>query len=189
MSTSPFTILVDVNEKRPWRFGSIPGPKGQGTITVPWEWYNLGHGYGDYTIKGATSKTCRWRLSVERKSPSDLYGTVLSRRRQFVTELENLNKMEYAAVVVEANLMTILNYNPPYWDSQGLPKEARMNKQRQVLGSIQAWQLRYPNIRWWFLPRKYCPIWVYRLLNRFWMDKMQVPTVSRIQAVRRFPGL
>ena len=160
-------------EKRPWEFQDIPGYKGQGTIIVPREWHSLGNGYGDYTIKGAVSDTCRWRLSIERKSASDLYSTLLARRRQFEVELENLNKMEYAAVVVEANLGTILNYCPKYWEEQEISIESQLNKQRQVAASIQAWQLRYPTIRWWFLARKYCSIWVYRLLHRFWKEEMQ----------------
>ena len=183
MTTSSFTILIDTLEKRPWKFQNIPGYKGQGTIKVPREWHSLGHGYGDYTIKGADSETCRWRLVVERKSPSDLFSTILSRRRRFLIELGNLNVMEYAAVVVEANLSTIMGYFPTYWKKQGLSVESQMDKQRQVLGSIQAWQLRYPNVRWWFLPRKYADTWVYRIFHRFWEDKMKDSRKSKVRGI------
>jgi ERCC4-type nuclease len=170
MSTSPFTILIDTKEKNPWTFEHVPGGCGEGTIVVPREWQALGDGYGDYTIKGTESQTCRWRLVVERKSLSDLFGTILSRRRRFEIELENLNQMEYAAVIVEANLSTVLNYRPKYWEEMKFSMDRQMKKHRQVIGSIQAWQLRYPIIRWWFLPRKYAETWAYRLFARWWKD-------------------
>lgn len=173
MIVSPFTILIDTREVQPWKFQNVPGKKGEGTIVVPRKWQSLGNGYGDYTIKGAESQDCRWRMAIERKSLRDLYNTVLTRRRQFVTELENLNRMEYSAVVVEANLSTVLHYIMPHWKEQKLPLESQFSRRSSVVGSIQAWQLRYPTIRWWFLPRKFADIWAYRLLNRFWEDKMK----------------
>lgn len=172
MTTSPFTILVDTKEQKPWTFTKIPGYKGQGILTVPCEWCSLGNSYGDYTIKGSESVTTKWRVSIERKSPSDLFSTILTRREQFLTEIEKLSVMEYAAVVVEANLSTMMSYFPPYWKKQGIPKSTQLNRQRSILASIQAWQLRYPTVRWWFLPRKYAQVWVYRLLDRFWRDCM-----------------
>lgn len=189
MATSPFTILVDTREQRPWTFSKIPGYKGQGTLTVPCEWRSLGNGYGDYTILGAehSCPVTKWRISIERKSPGDLFSTILTRRQQFLTELVNLSNMEYAAVVVEANLSTVMSYFPPYWKKQNIPKDSQLNKQRQVLASIQAWQLRYPTVRWWFLPRKYAQVWVYRLLDRFYRECMGGKLIesSSISGVRR----
>ena len=177
---SPFIILIDTKEKKPWLFENVPGHKGEGIIQVDWEWQSLGDGYGDYTIKGATNPITKWRLSIERKSIDDLFSTILSRRRRFEVELENLDSMEYAAVVVEASLHKVLSYRPKYWNEKQLPLDNQMSKHRQVIGSIQAWQLRYPNIRWWFLPRKHAETWVYRLLARFHKDRMQSCSVRSI---------
>ena len=84
MATSPFTILVDTREQRPWTFKKIPGYKGQGTLNVPCEWQSLGNNLGDYTIKGADHPVTQWRVSIERKSGGDLFSTILNRRAQFI---------------------------------------------------------------------------------------------------------
>lgn len=187
ITVSPFTILIDTHEVKPWKFQKIPGLKGQGNIVVPREWKSLGIGQGDYTIKGCVGEAGRWRVSIERKSLQDLYATILTRRRQFERELETLNCMEYAAVVVEANLSQVFSYQMPHWDEQKVPLEKRMARQRSVVGSIQAWQLRFPVVRWWFLPRylnklgekgkkikvPFAEVWVYRLLYRFWEDQVK----------------
>lgn len=173
LTTSPFTILVDTREVKPWTFNNIPGYKGQGKIVVLRQWQSLGNGYGDYTLMEAESLTTKWRISIERKSLPDLFSTILSRRKQFVAELENLNKMEYAAVVVEAPLEKAISYFPPQWTELEISPDSQLSRQRSVIGSIQAWQLRYPMIRWWFLSRSYAEIWVYRLFHRFWEDKIQ----------------
>ncbi len=170
---SPFTILIDSREVHPWGFRDIPGKKGQGTIIVPRKWYSLGNHCGDYTIEGTHLPSHpHWKVSIERKSIGDLYSTILSRRANFVKELEILNDMEYSAVVVESNLTTVLSHRPLYWKEKGISVEDQFSMQRSVIGSIQAWQLRYSNVRWWFLPRKYAEIWVYRILNRFYEDRM-----------------
>jgi len=172
-TTSPFTVLIDTREGDPWTFSKVPGYKGEGRLKVKHEWHNLGHHRGDYTIKeAATDADCRWRLSIERKSISDLYSTILSRRRQFITELKMLNSMEYAAVVVENSLINVLNYTMEHWKLHNTPEETRFKRRRSVAGSIQAWQLRYPTIRWWFLPRVAAQTWVYRLMHKFWVEVM-----------------
>lgn len=188
MAVSPFTILVDTKEKDPWQFSAVPGHRGEGILTVPREWHSLGSGYGDYTIKGANSKSTKWRIVIERKSLDDLFSTILSRRRQFEVELENLSKMEYAAVVTEADLSTVLNYRPHYWGECEMDLATQLKKHRQIVGSIQAWQLRYPVIRWWFLPREYAEIWVYRLFDRFWRDHIHEQRPKQVGSVRAILG-
>jgi len=170
---SPFVILVDTRESMPWTFSNIPGLKNQGEIVVKTEWQCLGNKLGDYTIKGAESPSTGWRISIERKAINDLYSTILSRRLDFEVELECLNDMEYSAVVVEAPLEKVITYSPEYWKEMEFTPDQQISKRRIVVGSIQAWQLRYPNVRWWFLSRKYAEIWVYRLLYRFWEDRMK----------------
>ncbi len=88
-------------------------------------------------------------------------------------EASTLNDMEYAAVVVECNLSAVLMHTPRHWTENKVSTKDQLAMQRSVIGSIQAWQLRYPNVRWWFLPRKYADVWVYRLLNRFYEDRIK----------------
>ena len=170
---SPFTILIDTRETHPWLFKDIPGLKSQGQIVVPTERHGLGTRLGDYTIDGAISLRSQWRISIERKSLNDLFSTILSNRDGFEEELENLNIMEYAAVVVEAPLEQVVSHIPQYWIEEEISPDKQLTKQRVVLGSIQAWQLRYPTVRWWFLSRSYAEIWVYRILHRFWEDRLK----------------
>ena len=172
LTISPFVILVDTRETRPWLFANVPGLKNEGLIQVRTRWQCLGNSLGDYSIDGAQSNETGWKISIERKSLADLYSTILQRRSHFEKELENLNCMEYAAVVVEAPLEYVITYTPDYWIEMKVTPNVQIGRQRAVIGSIQAWQLRYPTVRWWFLTRKYAEIWCYRLLNRFWVDCM-----------------
>ena len=174
MLTSPFQILVDTREVKPWRFSNIPSRNGIGKILVRTKRFNLGNSCGDYTIEGASIREKhKWRISIERKSLSDLYTTIIGNRVRFIKELENLNKMEYAAVVCEALHTRVLGYTAPHWTELGLPVEAQLKKRRQVAGSIRAWSVEYPRVHWWFLPRVQAEIWVYNLMNKFWEKKMK----------------
>jgi len=172
VTVSPFTILVATNEQKPWEFTGIPGKSGQGRMIIKKKWHNLGKSNGDYTIEGAENSDGTLRISIERKSLADLYQTVLSERERFVRELEQLNAMEYAAVIVEAQLNQVMSYMPKYWAENGVSMRDRLAKQRSVLGSIYAWQFRYSTIRWWFTPRRYASVLCYRLLDRFYQEKM-----------------
>ncbi len=173
VTVSPFIILRDRKEQTPWKFTGIPGAAGQGQMVVKWEWYTMGTGNGDYSIKGAINGDGTPRISLERKSLNDLYGTILNGRGRFERELLQLNDMEYAAVIVEANLADVMSYRPNYWYENKVSMEAQLAKQRSVMGSIYAWQFRYPTIRWWFLPRRYAAVLAYRLLDRFYREKME----------------
>jgi len=167
---SPFTVLIDTKETTPWSFNDIPGMRGEGRLLVPTRRQALGLGMGDYTIAEARSSTTTWQMSIERKSIGDLFSTILAERKRFIRELEKLSCMKYAAVIVEAPLEKVLSHFPAYWTEMEMSPGVQLGKQRQVVGSIRAWQLRYPIVRWWFLSRSYCPIWAYRLMHRFWTD-------------------
>lgn len=172
-SVVPFTILIDTRESRPWTFTNIPGDSGEGTLIIPWEWQCLGTGWGDYTIKEAVNQEGKWRLSIERKSIDDLYSTILSRRDLFIKELENLNTLEYAAVVVEASIGRVIGHTPRYWEKKGFSEQTMFYKRKRVIRSIIAWQCRYPVIRWWFLTNRFtAQIWAFRLMHRWWKENI-----------------
>lgn len=54
---------------------------------------------GDYSLAGYEH-----RVAVERKSMNDFVGTVTHARRRFAAELRRLKELEFACVVVEANV-------------------------------------------------------------------------------------
>ena len=96
--TAPFTILYDTAEQLPWRFCGLHADAKQKyrPLLVQTKRQYLGESCGDYTIEGHADK-----ISIERKSPADLYGTILAGRDRFERELRNLNdNREYAAVIV-----------------------------------------------------------------------------------------
>jgi hypothetical protein len=96
------------------------------------------------------------RVAVERKSLADLFSTIGQGRERFVRELERLAEYDFATVVVEAEISTILTAPPPH--TQLSPKT--------VTRSVRTWQQRYPRVHWMFLPgRQAAMLWGYRVLE------------------------
>jgi len=81
-------ILVDSREKLPYTF-STPTE----TATLP---------TGDYSIAGATHL-----ISIERKTPGDLIGSLTRHRERFERELHRGMALQYFALVVESSLMSL----------------------------------------------------------------------------------
>lgn len=92
----PFIILRDSQEKVGFfRFDGLSTRKGEPVEVI---WQGLGPRNGDYSLPGELG-----RCAIERKSTEDCIATVLGwgeRRERFERELENLEQMETAAVVV-----------------------------------------------------------------------------------------
>jgi ERCC4-type nuclease len=130
---------VDSREQAPYRFESIPlaaAQRKQGKrLVVPTEFRTLVS--GDYSIIG-----CESRVAVERKSLEDLYSTLGQGRERFEKEVERLNDLECAAVVVEASWSEIIRPADfrVKWRSELNPAS--------VAGTMFAWAVRYRNVRW-----------------------------------------
>lgn len=110
-----FSVVVDSREQRPWEF---PG--------VPTEVRKLEA--GDYSVAGLEA-----RVALERKSLVDLYGTVGRGRNRFERELELLSKLDFSAIVIEADLFAIVR-RPP--------RRSRLSP-KAVIRSLVAWSQRY----------------------------------------------
>ena len=147
MTMPPFTIVIDTREQAPYTFDSInPKPN---TIT-------LGLKTGDYSLDGFED-----RITIERKSLSDLYGSVGMGRDRFEREIARMVDMYFAAVVIEADWKTIIQ-NPPV-RSKMSPKS--------VLATICAWMQRY-RVHWIACPnRMFAEKITYRLLDRWYRDE------------------
>lgn len=171
---APFTVVIDTREQAPYSFTGIKTDvsstrkrKGQSKpqslpLIVPTVVETLKS--GDYSIRGHELS-----ISVERKSLQDLYGTLSQRRKQFVAELERLNEMPFAAVVVESGWESVLRSpativdNGPHHVSQLLPKT--------IYRSILAWQQRYVHVHWLMCPaRWFAERTTFRILERYWKD-------------------
>lgn len=152
--TLPFTVLVDQQEGLPYTFEGLRADAARGRVplVVPIRTQHLRT--GDYSIAGMQE-----RVSVERKSLTDLYRTLGQARDRFVRELERLAVMDCASVVVEASWHDVLFNSPRH--SRLVPKT--------VHRSVIAWQQRYPRIHWWMCgDRRVAEVTTLRILERFW---------------------
>lgn len=155
--TCPFTVLVDHREQLPYSFSDLP-PKAawRGRLCVPIERTHLVT--GDYTIRGLED-----RLALERKSLADLYGTIGQARERFEAELERLNQMTFAAVIVEATLREA--WNPAAVRSEWMSRL----KPRAVEGSVVAWSVRYPRVHWWHAGDRVAgEVRAFEAMEQFW---------------------
>ena len=154
---SPFTVAIDTREQLPFKFeGMITDAKDGGLpLVIATERVTISE--GDYSIIGYLGS-----VAVERKSLSDLFGTIGGGRDRFERELNRLSSSEYAAVVVEGGWDQVV-YQPPQY-SKLSPKI--------IFRSVIAWSQRFQNIHWWFVPdRRFAEVTTYRILERFWKDK------------------
>lgn len=108
-----FIVAIDTREQRPYAF---PCPTVRKKLNS-----------GDYSVLGMESL-----VAVERKSKVDAYGTIGKGRDRFVSELERLSEMEYAAIVVESSMAEFV-----------IPPEASRLNPKSAINSLIAWSIRY----------------------------------------------
>jgi len=139
-------IIVDTREQSPYSFA---------TITPPPETIRATLKTGDYSLAGYENK-----ITIERKSLIDTFGTFGRGRRRFEKELERMKSYDFAAVVIEADWVTILRCPPT---------RSKLNP-RTVYASILTWAIRY-GVHFFLCPnRAFAEKTTYRLLERFWKD-------------------
>ena len=171
----PYTILVDSNETQPFTFQGLTADSDHEyrPISVHTQWQSLGrypNSLGDYAIKELIG-----RCHVERKSMEDCQGTVLGweskkdresnhagRRQRFESELENLTKIESAAVVVECSLQELIRTVPSY--GKRTSKQNAKSLYRSILSYIQDY-----GVPWLFCDsRRLAEITTFRWFDRFY---------------------
>lgn len=109
---------------------------------------------GDYSIQGFEDQ-----ITVERKSPEDLIKTISHGRERFIRELQRMEALDRAFVIVEAEWGPTLKmcrdftgFNPRSLDS-----------------SILSWQLKYPGVQWIWRPDKFCAAKTcWKIFDLFW---------------------
>jgi ERCC4-type nuclease len=139
----------DTREQAGFDFRSITPPPAVISGTLP---------TGDYSLQGFEG-----RITVERKSLPDAFGSFGKDRARFERELSRLAKFEFAAVVIEADWRQILRQPPKF---------SRLNP-NTVLRSVIAWQQRF-GVHFWPCPdRLFAEKITYRLLERYWIDQQK----------------
>jgi len=165
----PFTVVVDANEGAPYQFIGLKG-KSKGGVrsplvirTVKKPMWNMGRsewgvGLADYSIDGLEEE-----IQVERKSISDLFGTLSGRRENFENEISRMNQQCKAAyVMIEGGYGHIASFR------EHGPEPS------SVIGTIIAWSQRYPKVHW--VPagsRDMAERLTFRILERFWDDRAE----------------
>jgi DNA excision repair protein ERCC-4 len=157
------TIIIDTREQLPYSFADIRSDKKQGRHILAIPTVREFIPSGDYSVMGFNDQ-----VAVERKSFDDLFGTLGSGRERFEKELMRLGQMTAAWVVVESPWSKVLEGHPR---SQLKPKT--------IHRSVIAWQLRFPIVHWWFVDsRRMGELTTYRLLERFWKERMKAGEVN-----------
>lgn len=109
---------------------------------------------GDYSAIGYEDK-----VSVERKSLSDLLGCIGHGRDRFERELCRLSRIRYRALVIEGDLRPLLQGLEPrlrQFDSQQWALRQSRIHPSAVLGSLVTWSLRYSLPVWFCSDPDHC---------------------------------
>ena len=147
----PFTVCVDTREQAPFAFTSID-PFDE----IPTQYIALKS--GDYSIKGYES-----RITVERKSISDLYGSIGADRERFEREMVRLASFEYAAVVIEGDSQAIAQYAENHLQMAGKTAEHTM----------LSWSIKYGVHFWPSINKRHAELRTFHLLRHFWRHVME----------------
>lgn len=157
--TNPFTVIIDTREQSPYSFQSFKSDSRDSgrPLYIPTAISTLQT--GDYSVLGFTDE-----ITIERKSLSDLYGTIGGGRDRFERELERMSSFRIAHVVVECDWLTALK-EPP----------ARTKlSPKTIFRSINAWEQEFPMIHWQFMGiRSLAEHKTFRILERFWKQKQK----------------
>lgn len=106
---------------------------------------------GDYSLHGLTD-----RIAIERKSLSDLTGTLTSGRERFQRECERGRGLDYFALVIEASMEDVRNHR----------YQSRMTPQ-SLLQTLAAYSIRYGLHIYWCGSREGGEYMAHSLLQKF----------------------
>lgn len=164
----PFTVVIDSREQAPFCFRTFKADAKHKRRGIDKQWFipNLfipsevrTLKTGDYSVSGLESA-----VAVERKSLVDLFGTIGGGRDRFVRELERLNAMEFAAVVIEANCDFAMQFPP---------NRAKISP-KVIFRSINAWEQEFPKVHWhWMAGKSLAEHKTFRILERFWEKRQE----------------
>lgn len=135
---TPFTVVIDQREKLPFDFGDLWSDAKEGSLILAVS-TKLGHlPSGDYSLEG-----CEAEIAIERKSLADLYSTIGQHRDRFEREIERLDRMTFALIVVEEDWRSILTSIRPRHHCRGIPLAAERVAGTPIMASFASgWHFR-----------------------------------------------
>jgi hypothetical protein len=155
---SPFTVVIDAQEKYPFQFKGLKTDGDGRPIIVRTRVESLGPTHGDYSILGMEGE-----CHIERKSREDARGTILGfgdRRDRFENTLSFLSTLMVSAVVVECSIGELIQS----CESRG--KKSVEENRKILFRSILAWQVDY-TVPWFFCDtRRLAEVATFRLMER-----------------------
>jgi len=152
----PAIVAIDTREQLPFAFADLRADADQDNRPLVIHTVRATLKQGDYSLVGHEHA-----IAIERKSASDLYGTLGQGRDRFKRELERLAGYPVAGIVVEASWHEILTEPPVH--SQLKPKN--------VYRTILSWSQKYPRIHWWMMGnRRLAEVTTFRLLDLYYRN-------------------
>ena len=152
-------IVQDSREQAPYAFNA---PRYAGTVVEVGTLQT-----GDYSLHGLTDL-----IALERKSLSDLCGTLTAGRERFKRECERGRGREYFGLVIEASMDDVRRHN---YRSQMTPQS--------LLQTLAAWSIRYGLHVHWCGSREGGEYMVHSLLEKFLKEQQ-----TRLAALVRAHG-
>lgn len=150
----PFTVLIDSREQAPYAFLGLRSNADEGNLPIIVPTMRVAMVTGDYGLFGLP------RIAIERKSKEDLFASV-ARRDNFEDRLERMTRLDFAAVVIEAEFSEIMTRPPKYTKYQ--PKS--------LMRTLMAWMIRYRGVHWLPMPDRWAAEQAtFRLIERYWKD-------------------
>ena len=164
-AVTPFTILIDADEKQPFSFQGMRADANQKyrPLIVRTKRKHLGDTKGDYSIEGLED----W-AHVERKSMSDCQSTVLGwggGRDRFERTLEYLAELPCGAVVIEATIGQTIEQMPAHGS-----KTVEQNR-KSFYRTVLAWEIDYRVPFLFCDDRRLAEVTTFRILERQWRHK------------------
>ena len=152
-------IIQDSREQAPYAFNA---PRYAGTVVEVGTLQT-----GDYSLHGLTD-----RIALERKSLSDLCGTLTAGRERFQRECERGQGLEYFGLIIEASMDDVRRHN---YRSAMTPQS--------LLQTLAAWSVRYGLHVHWCGSREGGEYLTHSLLEKFLKEQQ-----TRLAALVRAHG-
>lgn len=154
----PFTILIDTREQSPYEFRAIRdrAPHADRMVAVRTRTETLNVGDYAVAVELAPGTGTTLPIRIERKSKSDLFGTIGAGRERFRREMERAGDSGLRLfLVVECNILDCIADPPPYSELPGMI----------VVRTLESWAVRYGLNVWWCGSRAGGEQVAYRLLE------------------------
>ena len=150
-------IIQDSREQAPYAFNA---PRYAGTVVEVGVLQT-----GDYSLCGLTD-----RIAIERKSLSDLCGTLTAGRARFKRECERGRGLQYFGLVIEASMDDVRRHN---YRSAMTPQS--------LLQTLAAWSVRYGLHVHWCGSREGGEYLTHSLLEKF-LKEQQTRLAALVKA-------